>query len=285
MRDKGGPSGPPLRFVVMKHNLPLVAGAILATGCLLSPAGALAANQPAKAVGIDRIGPTPGRLIVKIRCAASTAQRASPMAGSFSVFTPAGDKVASGGFSCSGAATQFAYATIVGSDTEGKPGTSPAAKAIMKARKLTVRVLDTKGTPLASLVTLPIKGYALHEEIRNATPQGARSHGATDANQAPTLLLSATQRSIEKCAWTFSPRGGGENALSADPDGDALTISWFVDGKRMGRGPLLSRARLSELVHTFPRLGRHTVRVLLEDGKGASTDQTMVVLCVSTKPR
>jgi hypothetical protein len=269
----------------MKHKLLLAAGVTLAAVCLLSPAGALAASSPAKAVGIDRIGPAPGRLIVKIRCAASTARRASPLEGRFSVFTPAGDKVASGGFSCSGAATQFAYATIVGSDTESKPGTAPAAKAIMKARQLAVRTLDAKGTPLASRVTLPIKGYALYEEIRNATPQGARPHGATEANHAPTLLLSATQRSIEKCAWTFSPRGGSENALSADTDGDALTISWFVDGKRVQRGPLLSNGRLSELVHTFPKLGRHTVRVLLQDGKGASTDQTMVLLCVSTKPR
>jgi hypothetical protein len=267
----------------------LVTSAAALAGALALVPAAGAATQPAQATKILRIGPAQGRVVVKIQCAASTASRTTPLSGQYTLTTTDGTKVADGGFNCQGASSQYAYATVVGSEDETIPGTGPDSKKVIAASKLVVQLREIAANGryvrLGGAKTLPISGWLLADDVEGLSPASARSTGATGANHAPTLFLHATPTMLESCGWKVVPIGGPDSDVTSDPDGDALTISWYADGRKIHSQPLASAdgSHLAVFKHTFPKLGVHHVKVVVSDTHGASTTQTLKLTCVSSK--
>jgi hypothetical protein len=286
----GPPFSFPDRILPVPRILPLlaVAGATALTALLTATATA-ATTQTATAVAILRLGPANGRVVVKIRCDASTAQRAVPLTGQYTLTTTDGSKVADGGFSCAAPGDQYAYATVVGSADEEVPGTGTVSKAVAKANQLVVqmREIDAAGkyVRLGAAKTVKIGGWLLNTDVAGIAPGQAKSTGASATNHAPTLFLSAKPTTLERCAWKVTPIGGPGSDVTSDADGDPLTITWYADGKKLQTQPLTTGggAHLAVLRHTFAKLGVHHVKVVVKDTKGASTSQTAKLSCYSSK--
>ncbi|MEM9928929.1 MAG: c-type cytochrome, partial [Bacteroidota bacterium] len=63
---------------------------------------------------------------------------------------------------------------------------------------------------------------------------------------------------------------------SLDYDGDDLTVSWFLDDKKIGEG--------MELNHTIDTDGQYTLAAVIDDGQGNSSRKEMPVLAGNTVP-
>lgn len=93
------------------------------------------------------------------------------------------------------------------------------------------------------------------------------------ANQNPTADAGPNQtvESQGPNGSTLTLHGGG----STDPDGDALAFSWTLQGTLIGSGPS---------PEVTLGMGTHTILLTVDDGKGGSATDEVVVTVQDTKP-
>jgi parallel beta-helix repeat protein len=110
-------------------------------------------------------------------------------------------------------------------------------------------------------------------------PQGADCDIGAFENQPP-LVQCPTARPVEAC-------GAKLTAVVDDPDGDALSILWTVDGAAYQTNFLLGvhppRSRVVELNVSLPS-GEHTIGLLVSDGKAAIAECSTTVTVSNPKP-
>ncbi len=96
--------------------------------------------------------------------------------------------------------------------------------------------------------------------VRYAADDGERSESRSEGtatirvNRAPEALALVTNEALTGTSITFN------GSASSDPDGDALTYEWRVDGVVMGTAAILEQV--------FDTAGRRTILLRVDDGFG-----------------
>lgn len=78
-------------------------------------------------------------------------------------------------------------------------------------------------------------------------------------NQPPTVRVSITSQTATRIELL---------AQAADPDGDALSYTWYVDGSQ-------TQATNPDVFWNNPPPGQHTVRVVVSDGRGGTAEDSV----------
>lgn len=75
-----------------------------------------------------------------------------------------------------------------------------------------------------------------------------------------------------------------DGSASSDPDGDPLSFSWMVTSSPGGSTAMLSNASTSRPTLTPDREGTYAVRLVVSDGRGAASDDTVTVTATPVAP-
>jgi hypothetical protein len=120
------------------------------------------------------------------------------------------------------------------------------------------------GLQIDKILLIPVAGNPPGTGIsRGATTLGP---AATPRNQCPTPRITTIALCTELETNTFiSPNGSNacfvlDGSLSSDPDGDALTYLWFLDGEVV---PIAVGVRTTNCLDA----GEHTITLVVDDGR------------------
>ena len=143
-------------------------------------------------------------------------------------------------------------------------------RAVLAADGVTVQSVQPFATGLGN-PTEVIAGADGALYLPDITAGTVKRIAVTGANRPPVAKGAATP------AQGAAPLGVQlSSAGSADPDGDALTVTWaFGDGTPGASG--------ATVAHTYTAAGQYTARVTVTDGRGGS-DTTLVAITVGTPP-
>jgi hypothetical protein len=111
-------------------------------------------------------------------------------------------------------------------------------------------------------------------------PQGTNCDIGAFENQPPQVQCPTTVRPVEACVTKLT-------AVVDDPDGDALSIVWTVDGAAYQTNFILGchppHPSNVELTASLPS-GEHTIGLLVSDGKAAVVECSTTVTVSNPKP-